>query len=225
MRIVTIIPARGGSKRIPRKNIKLLNGKPLIAYVIEASLKAYHFNGGVYVSTDDSEIKNISQRYGALVIDRPTELATDFSTTEEVIAHFLKQVPCDILVIIEATHPLISTADINGALTRFFKINCDSLVVLENKKILLWEHIDDTYARPLNYEPANRLRTQDSEGAYLENCGIYITTRAAFEQSKCRLSGKIGFYVVPHLCVDIDEELDFKIAEAILKEGGVSNNE
>ena len=125
MKTVAIIPARGGSKRIPRKNIKLLNGKPLIAYVIEASLKAYHFNGGVYVSTDDSEIKNISQKYGALVIDRPTELATDLSTTEEVIAHFLKQVPCDILVIIEATHPVISTADINGALTKFFEINCD----------------------------------------------------------------------------------------------------
>lgn len=219
MRIIALIPARGGSKRIPRKNIKLLNGKPLIAYVIKSALESDLDE--VWVSTEDNEIKDISQQYGALVLDRPAELAEDTTSTEAVMAHFLEHVSCDVLVLIEPPHPLIRPEDINGALTKFIKTKCDSLVTLENKKLFVWELVNDEVAEPINFDPANRPRMQDFEGCYLETVGIWITTVDAFANSHCRLSGKVGYYVVPHVSIDIDDEIDFKIAELILKEEGM----
>lgn len=215
MKIIALIPARGGSKRILRKNIKKLNNVPLIAYVIESALKSDIDE--VWVSTEDEEIKKISQRYGALVLDRPVELATDNSTTEVVIEHFLDNISCDILIIIEPPHPLISSADINEALAKFIKIQCDSMVTLERKKLFLWETVDNELAKPINFDPVNRPRMQNFEGVFLDTVGMWITTVEAFNKSKCRVSGKIGYYIAPHVSIDIDDEMDFKIAEVLIK--------
>jgi len=210
-KITLLIPARGGSKRIPKKNIKLLKGKPLIAHPIESSLKSKVDE--VWVSTDSKEIKNISQKYGANVLDRPSELATDYSATEEAIEHFLNNVDCDILMILEATRPQISTNDINNMIDSFLNSDCDSYVGLEIRKDFLW-NINQRYAKPLNYNPLSRIRSQDFEGIYIES-GMWITTRTAFQKSKCRISDKIGYYIIPHPCIDIDDERDFKTLEAL----------
>ena len=135
MKIVALIPARGGSKRLPRKNIKSLCGRPLIDYAIKASL-----NSNVdetWVSTEDKEIKNIALKCSAKVLDRPKELASDTSTQEEVMAHFTDNIDYDIIVLIEPTYPLIQTQDIDLALDKFIKKNCDSLLTLENKKFFI----------------------------------------------------------------------------------------
>ena len=211
-KVTLLIPARGGSKRVPKKNIKTLKGKPLIVHSIESSLKSKADE--VWVSTDDEEIKSISQKYGAKVLDRPSELATDYSTTEETIEHFLNNVDCDILMILEGTYPQITTNDINNMIDSFLNSDYDSSVGLEVRKDFLW-NINYKYAKPLNYNPLSRSRLQDFEGIHIES-GMWITTRIAFQKSKCRISGKIGYFVIPHPCIDIDEERDFKILETLM---------
>ena len=212
IKVTILIPARGGSKRVPKKNVKKLKGKPLIAHSIESALKSKVDE--VWVSTDDEEIKNISLKYGAKVLDRPSELATDYSSTEEAIEHFLNNVSCDILMILEATYPQITTNDINNMINSFFSSDCNSSVGLEVRKDFLWD-INQKYAKPINYNPLSRSRLQDFEGIYIES-GMWITTRIAFLKSKCRISGKIDYYVIPHSCIDIDEERDFKILETLI---------
>ena len=215
MKTVVLIPARGGSKRLPRKNIKNLCGRPLIDYAIKTSL-----NSNVdetWVSTEDKEIKNIALKCGAKVLDRPKELASDTSTQEEVIAHFTENIDYDIIVLIEPTYPLIQTQDIDLALDKFIKTNCDSLLTLENKKFFIWKLLNEEEAVPVNLNPRRRPRYQEFEGIYVEEGGIYITTRENFLKSKCRVDNKIGYYILQHPSIDVDNKIDFKIAEVLLK--------
>lgn len=215
MKTVVLIPARGGSKRLPRKNIKDLCGRPLIDYAIKNSL-----NSNVdetWVSTEDKEIKNIALKCGAKVLDRPKELASDTSTQEEVMAHFTEHIDYDIIVLIEPTYPLIQTQDIDLALDKFIKTNCDSLLTLENKKFFIWKLLNEEEAVPVNLNPRRRPRYQEFEGIYVEEGGIYITTRENFLKSKCRVDNKIGYYILQHPSIDVDNKIDFKIAEVLLK--------
>jgi CMP-N-acetylneuraminic acid synthetase len=214
MKSVTLIPARGGSKRLPRKNIKNLLGRPLIDYAIQASLHSKV--NETWVSTEDKEIKRVALQCGAKVIDRPVELASDTATTESVMKHFTENVDYDIIILIEPTYPLIQTQDINNSLNKFIKTKSDSLLTLENKKFFIWKLINDKETAPVNYDPQNRQRYQEFEGVYVEEGGIYITTKENFLKSKCRLSGAIGYYVLQHPSIDIDTEIDFKIAEKLL---------
>ena len=213
LKIVSLTPARGGSKRIPLKNIKLLNGKPLLSYVIEASLRSCVDE--TWVSTDSLLIKETALKYGAKVIDRPSKYATDNSPSEDVIKHFLEHNNCDIIVLIEPTHPFLTTTDINSAIEIFLNGNYDSLVALEHKKYFLWR-IDRDAAVPINYDYRKRPRTQDFSGCYIETGGLWITTVEAFKESGCRLSGRIGYYILPHFSIDIDNAIDFRIAECMI---------
>jgi N-acylneuraminate cytidylyltransferase len=215
MKIVSLIPARGGSKRLPRKNIKNLAGRPLIDYSIKASLNSKIDE--TWVSTEDEEIKKIALKCGAKVIDRPEKFARDESTTESVMQHFTENIDYDIIVLIEPTYPLITIEDINQSIDKFTKNNCDSLLALENKKFFLWDLVDEVIAKPINYNPESRLRYQDFEGFYVEEGGIYITTKDNFLKTNCRINGKIGYYLLKHPSMDIDNEIDFKIVEMLLK--------
>jgi CMP-N-acetylneuraminic acid synthetase len=132
------------------------------------------------------------------------------------MAHFTDHVNYDIVVLLEPTYPLIKTEDIDRSLDKFMKTRCDSFLTLENKKFFLWSLLNDTETVPVNYDPKKRQRYQDFEGIYVEEGGIYITTRENFLQSKCRLNGKIGYYILQHPSIDIDTEIDFKIAEKLL---------
>jgi CMP-N,N'-diacetyllegionaminic acid synthase len=214
MKVVTLIPARGGSKRLPRKNIKNLCGSPLIDYAIQASLQSKVDE--TWVSTEDKEIKNVALKCGAKVLDRPAELASDTATTESVMAHFTEHVDYDIIILIEATYPLIQTQDINISLDKFIKTKCDSFLTLEQKKFFIWKLLNENETTPVNYNPQKRKRYQDFEGIYVEEGGIYMTTRKNFLKTQCRLNGKIGYYILQHPSIDIDTEIDFKIAEKLL---------
>ena len=222
MKIVALILARGGSKRLPRKNIKNLCGRPLIDYAIKASLDSNIDE--TWVSTEDKEIKNVALECGAKVIDRPKELAMDTSTAEEVMMHFTEHIDYDIIVLIEPTYPLIQTRDINMSLDTFIKTKCDSLLTLENKKFFIWKLLDKGKTTPVNYNPENRPRYQEFRGIYVEEGGIYITTKENFLKSKCRINGKIGYYILQHPSIDIDTEIDFKIAEVLLKHESLVRN-
>ena len=140
-KIISIIPARGGSKGIPRKNVKLLNNKPLIAYSIEQSLHSKLINK-TYVSTEDNEIKRISKEYGAEVIDRPQELAGDIVSTEAVILHVAEYLKNDFnyMVLLQPTSPIRYPRQIDKAIELIIKEKGDSLLSVYKNEYSLWNN-------------------------------------------------------------------------------------
>lgn len=188
--IVAMIPARGGSRGIPLKNIAMVAGYPMLAHSI-LTLKVAGVDE-IWVSTDNEKIKNVAATYGAKVLYRPKELAGDKSTAEEVIAHFLKHVPCDIVIMVQCTSPMLRPIEIRNGLDIFLSSSIyDSLfsaVVCHD--MLLW----DGEIKPINYDPRRRGRRQTRLGfALWESGGFYIFTRAIFERTGCRLGGNIGY--------------------------------
>lgn len=224
--IVAIIPARGGSTGLPRKNIKSLAGKPLIAYSIEAALKSKYIDK-VIVSTEDEEIAEISRRYGAEVIERPKELAKDITPTEPVLEHILEWLKedegykSDIIILLQPTSPLRNSKHIDEALDIFLNRDYDSLLSVCPSSAFLWR-IGETSAYPVNYDFKNRPRRQDKEPEYRENGALYITTYNNFMKNHNRLGGMIGVYIMSEeFSIEIDTEFDFWLCKKILSLKGV----
>ena len=218
-RIVAIIPARGGSKGIPRKNIKLLNGRPLIAWSIEDALNAGPVQE-VYVSTDDQEIAGIAQQWGARAIMRPPQLSTDTSSSEEALLHALDQIdsgptPVDIVVFLQATSPLRTSRHVEEALGRFRETGADSLLSVCPSHVFLWEQRNG-WGAPLNYDYRHRpMRQQMAQ--FRENGSLYIFTPKVLRETGSRLGGNIALYPMPEACcVDIDTAADWAEAETQL---------
>ena len=227
-KILAIIPARGGSKGIPRKNIRLLAGKPLIAYSIEAAVKSRYIDR-VIVSTEDEEITEISKKYGAEVIERPMELATDTAPTEPVLEHVVKLLKehedyrTDIIVLLQPTSPLRNSNHIDEALDIFLNNDYDTLLSVCPSHAFIWK-IGEAGAYPINYDFKNRPRRQDKEPEYKENGAIYITTYETLMRNQNRLGGKIGLYIMPEECsVEIDTAFDFYLCEHIIIGRGESD--
>lgn len=225
-KVIAIIPARGGSKGIPRKNIKLLAGKPLIAYSIEAALKSKYIDK-IIVSTEDDEIAEISKNYGAEIIKRPEELARDDSTTIEVVKHVLGVLEKEnkqfgIIILLQPTSPLRKTEDIDKATELFLKGTCESIVsVCEAVKNPHWSlKIKDNYLKPLfDWNFFLNKRRQELPTTYFLNGAIYITTVENLIKYNSFFNEKVTPYFMPsYRSVDIDEPLDFKFAEFLLCE-------
>lgn len=157
--ILGIIPARGGSKTIPRKNIKEICGKPLIAWTIEAAKKSSLMNKFV-VSTEDPEIAEISQEFGAEVIPRPPELATDEASTISVLQDILKTSDADILVLLQATSPVRDVNLIDSCIKKFIDSKADSLATGFICK----------YYEYGNYQQ----RRQDLKGWFYDDGNVYV---------------------------------------------------
>ena len=218
-KILAIIPARGGSKGIPRKNIRLLAGKPLIAYSIEAARQSRKVDR-VIVSTEDTEIAKIAERYGAEVIKRPQDLAKDDTPTESVIEHVLYHLEKtegyypSYVMLLQPTSPLREPSDIDCALKKMMDENADSLLSVCENDHFLWSKETIT---PLNYDYTNRPRRQEKEWELLENGSIYITKTEIFLKEKNRLGGKITTYMMPKWkSFEIDELFDFQLVEYIM---------
>jgi len=204
-KIVGFIPARGGSKGIPGKNITNLCGLPLIAYTIIAAY--FSKLDEVWVSSDNSEILEVAKVYGAKTLQRPIELCQDDSTTEEAVEHFLKHVKCDTIVLIQATSPLLTSKDIDRGIEKFLTGNYDSLFsVIRETDMLIWKlskkrrfEKENIYIQPANYNPQNRMRRQTrEENAYMiESGGFFIFSQQFFNQNKCRMGGRVGFVEIP----------------------------
>jgi CMP-N-acetylneuraminic acid synthetase len=225
-RIVALIPARGGSKSIPKKNIKQLNGKPLIYYTVTAAKNSKYIEE-VYVSTDDDKIAIISSRFGAKVLKRPHGLATDEATSESVLINFAEHVDFDILVFIQCTSPLTLTEDIDNALDVYIKKRYDSLLsVCEDRGgFLCGGFIWNEDGTPSNYNHSRRPRRQDMKKSYRENGAFYIIGKNGLLKHKNRLYGKIGLYEMPKSrSFEIDEKEDFKLLQKIMKGGKYEKN-
>lgn len=218
-RVVAFIPARRGSKGIPNKNIKLLNKKPLIHWVIEAALGCNEIDE-VYVSTDSSEIAdkvNFFQNNRLHVISRSRETVTDQATTESAMLEFAEQHEFDKIILIQATSPLLQSKDLKGALISLMKSKADSLLSGVRQKRFFWES-KDAYSSPINYDYLLRPRRQDFEGYCVENGAFYITSRDRLLKSKCRISGNIFMYEMPeNTYYELDEPDDWIVVEQFLK--------
>lgn len=220
MRFVTIIPARGGSKRFPGKNTYVLNGSPLISHSIEYSLRNTKITG-TYVSTDAEEIKNISRLAGAEIIDRPAEFAGDHATTASAMKHavqFLmdKGVEFDYVVLLQATNPLRPKNLLNDAIEIIEKGGYSSLFTVSRSEKKLGKIIDGKFV-PWNY--AFGMRSQDMEPLFYENGLLYITSKELLIQEI--IEGKDAYPMVvdhPYGEVDIDTVEDFHYAEYILNQ-------
>ena len=225
MNIISIIPARGGSKGIPRKNIKLLNGKPLISYSIDAS-NSCSLIDDTYVSTEDAEISEISKGNNAEVIERPDELASDDSSSIDVILHVLDylgnrgELP-DLFVLLQPTSPLRTSEDIEASINSFLESDCDSLVSvceLDHRSLLNFS-LEDGFLVQNNNEALFNSRRQDIPTHYALNGAIYITTPEFIRKNRSFYSDK----TIPHVMskeksIDIDTPFDFRLAEFILNE-------
>jgi N-acylneuraminate cytidylyltransferase len=200
--ILGITPARGGSKGIPRKNIKVLSGKPLIAWTIEAAKESKMIDRYV-VSTEDEEIAEISRKCGADVIARPQELATDETTTLSVLQYVIEKIPCDSVVLLQATSPIRRGGLIDECIREFIDNEYDSLATGFTCKFI-------EYGK-------NNLRRQDIKGFFYDDGNVYVIKTDLIERGE-RFGEKIGRKVISRWeNIEIDDEFDFWLAEQTLR--------
>lgn len=212
--ILAIIPARGGSKGIPGKNIKPLAGKPLLAYAIEAGKQSRYITRLV-VSTEDEAIAAVATRYAAEVVKRPPELAQDETTMPPVLLQAVTSLELegytpDIVVLLQPTSPLRATRHIDGAIEKFFSGPYDSLLGVT----LIYEHRFESDEQdcvvPVEKERKNR---QERRPVIIENGSVYITTPKLIKEGKI-LGDHIGYFPIEKdAAVDIDDPFDFFLAE------------
>lgn len=220
MKTLVVIPARGGSKRIPRKNVRILCGKPLICYSIE-NVKALkgHMDIDVAVSTDDEELGGIVEKRGVEVIKRPAELATDNVTLDPVIFHAVnymekeKGVKYDIVITMQATSPTLKKETVAAAIKFFEESDFDTVISAMNKPHLSWGVKDGVITK--NYE--KRLNSQQLPPNYLETGGFLITRRKCVTETG-RIGEKVSIFEIPEdEAVDIDTYSDWVLCENILR--------
>lgn len=216
--VIAFIPARGGSKSIPYKNIKPIAGRPLIYWVLDAAVNCKAIEA-VYVSTDDDRIEDAITRYGSgkvILYRRSPATATDTASTESAMIEFAEKTDFDTIMLIQATSPLLKTEHLDGAIEKFRESEADSLLSVVRQKRFIWEEDTDT-ARPANYDPARRPLRQDFEGFFVENGAFYITNRKNLLTSGSRLSGNIALYEMPGESYhELDEPDDWPVVEQLL---------
>ncbi len=222
-KIVTIIPARGGSKRLPRKNILPLAGKPLIAYSIERAKQSRLVNR-VIVSTDDDEIANIANQYGADIVRRSEQLSSVNASSESALLHVLvylekkEKLYPDIIVFLQCTSPLIEQDDIDKAINSLIAQEADSLFSAFRFNKYIW-HVTNGIVTSINYDyKSERRREQEFPVQFQENGSIYVFKTWVLKKLKNRLGGKIAIYEMGYLnSFQIDTPEDFQLCECILK--------
>lgn len=227
--MIALIPARGGSKGLPRKNVKELCGKPLIAYTIEAALSSKYISD-VYITTDDLEIAEVSRRFGAKVpFLRPEELASDHAkaidayiyTIDRLIDEF--QIEVTDFVVLLPTSPLRDSNEINEAVELFYDKKAETVIsVVASEHPPTWYKTVSSDGRLHDYFTGtdNSLNRQEADKTYLPNGAIYIFDYKALKNNYAYYNANTYAYIMDkHKSVDIDTLMDFRIAELILSEG------
>jgi CMP-N,N'-diacetyllegionaminic acid synthase len=222
---VAIILARGGSKGVPKKNLRQLSGKPLLVWTIEQA-RAARAVDVTLVSTDDPAIAEVARNAGAEVIERPAALATDTASSESGIAHALTEFErggraVEHVVFLQCTSPLREHDDIDRAFATYRESGADSLLSVTRSHAFLWTQGEDGSARALNYEPHQRPRRQDMRPEFRENGSIYIFSRATFARFQNRLGTRVALHVMDDASAwEIDSESDFRVIAALMAQQG-----
>ena len=228
--VLAIIPARGGSKGVPGKNIFPLATKPLIAYTIEAALESRCVSR-LIVSTDDNKIAEVSSLYGAETIDRPVEISGGYHQSELALIHVLdhleaneKYIP-DWLIFIQCTSPLLLPEDIDEAYRVVVKGEYDSVFsAYEQHFIPRWQFGKNETVKPVNYKPDKRPMRQEVPSEFVENGAFYIMRTDHLKRTGTRFGKKCGIYVMPlERSFQIDTYEDIALIEKIIN-GRSSNN-
>jgi N-acylneuraminate cytidylyltransferase len=222
-KILAVIIARGGSKGVPRKNIKMAGGKPLIAWVIEAGKKSKYIDK-LIVSSDDSEIISVAKSFGCdAPFIRPAEFAKDKSTSDDVIMHALNNIlGFDYVIAIQPTSPLLISKDIDGCIDFCISSNAESTVtVVEPEKSPYWTFImgDGNKLLPVFEQKYFKQQRQELPVAYMPTGAIKIAESKWFLENKSFYSDSTVGYLIPkERSLDIDSELDFKVFEIIISQ-------
>lgn len=213
MKTIAIIPARGGSKRIPEKNIQLLGGLPLLVHSIEYAKANAAIIDAIYVSTDDKKIKEIALQYGVQVIDRPKNLSGDFEPTVSALKNVLETIGTSVenVILLQATNPLRPQNLLKDAFEVYQMGNCDSLFTVSKNHQKLGKIVENKFI-PFHYKIGQR--SQDLESLFFENGLVYIT-KACMILENSIISEKAYPFEVHHIFanVDIDTQDDLEYAE------------
>lgn len=221
--IAAVIPARGGSKGIPKKNLIDLCGKPLIAWSIEQALSAKNVDV-VYVSSDSDEILSVAIKYGARPIVRPEEISGDSATSESAWLHAVDFIEneqnkkIEYLLCMQATSPIRHSYDLDLAISKAKSESLDSLFSTANiGDFFIWRESNGMY-ESVNYDYKNRKRRQDFGQQLLENGSFYLTKPNLLRETNNRLGGKIGVHDMPlWKSFEIDDVEDIKFVKNIME--------
>ena len=229
--ILAIIPARGGSKRVPRKNIKLINEIPLVGHAINHAKDSKYINN-IIVSTDDAEIAKVSQSFGARVIDRPEKYRHDNTIMEadNILCQVVQDLESkgekiDIIVLLYPTAPLRPVKKIDEAIELIVNQQYDSVLSLVQDQGYFWRiNKDSEDLKPYNYDPSNRLPSVIHDfKQFKENKAIYVCTRDLLINTRCRLGGKIGYVIMNALeSIDVDTNEDLALCRVLFRKNKVS---
>lgn len=227
---VAIIPARGGSKGVPRKNVRLVAGKPLLAWMVEAAVAARTVDR-VIVSTDDAEIGAVAEYYGAEVVWRPAEISGDTASSESALLHVLQvlevrgETPEEI-VFLQATSPLTTAEDIDACVNRLTEAGADSAFTAKPFFYFVWKENPDGTCDGINHDKRTRPRRQDREPQYEENGAVYVMKTEGFLKTRHRFFGKTVMSLMPEeRCFEVDTAFDLDVVERLLsgRQGRASN--
>ncbi|MFW5890668.1 MAG: cytidylyltransferase domain-containing protein [bacterium] len=223
---IAFIPVRGGSKSIVNKNIKIINGQPLVYWVLDAAINSFGIDK-VVVSTDSERISRIVTKYNSkkvLTIGRSKKVSTDEASTESVMLEFAEKYNFNDIILIQATSPLLDKEDLNLGIKKYQNQNIDSVLSVVRQKRFIWDKYNSSY-KPVNYNYENRPRRQDFDGFLVENGAFYITSRKRLLKHQNRISGKIGIVEMDETSYfEIDEPSDWIIVENLLKNKYGSKN-
>jgi len=207
--ILGVIPARGGSKGIPQKNVRQVCGKPLIAWTIEAAQQSVLLDSWV-VSTEDPEIASISRRYGAEILNRPPQLATDTTPTLHVLKHALDHVSADIVVLLQPTSPIRSSGLIDRCIRQFQDTQADSLAT-------------GFMCKYQEYALDNNLRRQDRAGFFYDDGNVYVL-RASMVSAGEQFGEKIERVLLDReQNIEVDDFFELWLAEKVLERRSAGN--
>ena len=218
--IVALVPMRHHSERVPGKNYRPIAGKPLFHHILDTLLQVPELTQ-IAVDTDSPTItESVRKDYPqVMIIERPEHLRADTIAMNEVLLHSTEYLPADLYLQTHSTNPLLRAQTISSAVQALVSQYpaYDSLFSVTRMQTRLWDQL----ARPVNHNPAILLRTQDLPPIYEENSCMYLFTRQTLEQRRNRLGERPYMFEIPASeAWDIDEELDFSIAEMILSKRG-----
>ena len=221
---VAVIPARGGSKGVPRKNIKELNGKPLISYTIESAVSSGVVDR-IIVSTDDDEIAELCASYSEIVVcRRPAELSTDTSSTESALIHACEylasseNIDADYVLTLEPTSPFRAIPTIQKAVDLLSRPCFDSVVAVTEVTSVLARVKDGQFSHVFENQPRRR---QDRDALYQESSTIYGTSMRILKQRKFVIGDSpAALIIAKDEAFDINDEFDFQLADLIMQSKG-----
>jgi CMP-N-acetylneuraminic acid synthetase len=220
MKIVAMIPARLGSKRIKQKNLRLLDGKPLVSHVLDKCKDADIFSE-IYINSESGIFKSVADEYGVKLYIRDPIFATDDATNDQFILDFINHIDCDIVVQVNPTSPLVQAEEIKSFVTEMLQGDFDTMLSVKR------EQVEGFYkGKPINFDQLDQMpRSQDLEPIYL-HCSTILAwkskvIREKMDKYNCCTYGadsKVGYYTFDSYAnIDIDNEADFIFAETIIQ--------